>query len=173
MKYIIITIVCAIAIFIGVYVFKQYSNKDVANIPHISQGDLEKAKQYAAQEAAQNPTVQQKGNEALLKYNILSLRAEAEKILTANGGYQSLCKNEVLNNAILRINTHVSELLKMEDVTDQNSAGIVCVSSSKSYVVSIQVNPPKMFQTVSWCVDSTGYVGKGLADREKLVCNKK
>lgn len=171
MKKIIWIIVFAVVVFIGGVLFREYSTKNTAITTQISQDEIQKAREYAAQQASQYANSRQKGNEALVKYNLLALQTEAGKIFANTAGYETLCVNGELNDGIPSIKVHIDEILKMEGVSDQKSADIGCVSSSKSYAISIQVDPPQVFETVLFCVDSTGYNGKGLLNHDQLLCN--
>lgn len=176
MKYGPIVVICLVVLGVSFYVLNR-SDKTVMVSDRASQNSAESVPVIPTSSYTPPPSQQaapaayadarQKGNEAGLKASMLSFRPEFENLA---GGYQSVCKDGVINTSTTQVKPNVNRILEIEGVADQKSAGISCVSSASSYAVSIHVEPPVVFQKLSYCIDSSGFAGNGKLNSSRTAC---
>jgi cytoskeletal protein RodZ len=161
MKKTIVIILVIIALCLGIIVIVELNkNKKIDEISKVIDGSISSSRQ--------------KGNVAMLKANINSLRVEAEMIYNRSANsYSSLCKDGLLDVSDTQIKSVVDKILSSLNYKNQVDIGIKCFSSKNQYVISTVINPPQVIERLNYCVDQTGYAGDGVADDKTLLCINK
>jgi uncharacterized RDD family membrane protein YckC/type II secretory pathway pseudopilin PulG len=100
-----------------------------------------------------------KGADTAIKMNLSGIKVQAELYyMNNNKSYIGVC------NALASkygLTDYINNIIK-ENVTP------TCIVSEKSYAVS---SPLKSNPSQNYCVDSSGYVGNGIADNNTFSCN--
>ncbi len=161
MKKIIVGLLIVIIIILGVIAFVEYGKKQ--KIDSLSQ-EINTSISVA----------RQKGNVAMVKANVSSLRVEAEMIYDRSASsYLSLCKNGLLNDSNTKIKSSLDKILSSLEYQNQSDISVKCFSSEGQYAISVVVNPPQVIEKLAYCVDQTGYAGNGVADDKTFLCINK
>jgi len=161
MKKIIVGLLIVIIIILGIIAFVEYGKKQ--KIDNLSQ-EINTSISVA----------RQKGNVAMIKANVSSLRVEAEMIYDRSASsYLSLCRGGLLNDSNTQIKSSLDKILESLGLKNQSDIGVKCFSSKGQYAISVAVNSPQVIEGLAYCVDQTGYAGKGVADDKTFLCINK
>ena len=93
--------------------------------------------------------------------NVANFRPLAETVYNSNSSYASICSGGLINvNANASFPVIVKGILNYQGVSDQSSAGIVCVATKDKYALEVTFKKYSSTRGIhSYCVDSSGISG--------------
>ncbi len=93
--------------------------------------------------------------------NVANFRPLAEAVYDSNSSYAPICSGGLINvNANASFPVIVKGILNYQVVSDQSSAGIVCVATKDKYALEVTFKKYSSTRGIhSYCVDSSGVSG--------------
>lgn len=110
--------------------------------------------------------------------NVANFRPLAEAVYDSNSSYTPICSGGLINvNANASSPIIVKGILTYQGVSDQSSAGIVCVATKDKYALEVMFKKFSATKNIhSYCVDSSGANGDDIKykiDRASFSCKAK
>ncbi len=92
---------------------------------------------------------------------MFNFRQLAETVYASNSSYSNICSGGLINvNANANLPIIVNGIIKYQGVSDQSSAGIVCVATKDKYALQVTFKKYSSTRDLrSYCVDSSGVTG--------------